>query len=239
MTYIIEYEVCALLFLVIVLIRFFSVRRFPSFQNKLFGVLLVCSAGDVLLDVVGSITIMRAATLPPYVNYLINTTFYALQFILLPLVLAYLVALAGLFYSWRRHILPLLMVPAAGCLLILASNIFTKWIFFVDTSSGTGIYTRGPLFNLLYYCSIYYLFLIFGAAIGFPPSSATQPIYYDFLALLCCGSYTLRAVSLAQIPADRCSPLRRDADHVFYAAKPEIMLDLNSGVFNYMAMMAF
>jgi len=239
MTYIIEYEVCALLFLVIVLIRFFSVRRFPSFQNKLFGVLLICSAGDVLLDIVGSITIMRAAELPPYVNYLINTTFYALQFILLPLVLAYLVALAGLFYSWRKRILPLLMVPAAGCLLVLASNIFTKWIFFVDISSGTGIYTRGPFFNLLYYCSIYYLILIFVAVMGFRPR--LQHNQFVTVFWLC---FALAATLYAQFiwPQYLLTGVTLSGAMLtmfFTLQNPEIMLDLNSGVFNYMAMMAF
>ncbi len=239
MTYIVEYEVCALLFLVIVAIRFFSVRRFPSFQNKLFGVLLICSTGDVLLDVVGSIAIMRAADLPPYVNYLINTPFYALQFMLLPLVFAYLVSLAGLYYSWRRRILPLLMLPVIICLLILASNIFTKWIFYVDMSTGVGVYTRGPLFNLLYYISLYYLVLIFGAILGF--RRRLQHNQFTTIFWLC---FTVAATLYAQFiwPQYLLTGVALSAAMLtmfFTLQNPEIMLDLNSSVFNYMAMMAF
>ncbi|HWP79276.1 MAG TPA: EAL domain-containing protein [Candidatus Acidoferrum sp.] len=239
MTYITQYEVCALLFLVIVLIRFFTVRRFPSFQNKLFGVLLICSAGDILLDVAGSYTIMYAAELPPYVNYLINTAFYALQFVLLPLFLAYLVALAGLYYTWRRNILPLLMAPVAACLLVLVSNPFTKWIFYIDLSSGVGVYTRGPLFNLLYFNALFYLPLIFGMIVAF--RRKLQHSQFVTMLWLCvalaatlCAQYVwpqylLTGVTLAGTMLTM----------FFTLQNPEIMLDLNSGVFNYTAMMTF
>ena len=52
-----QYEICALLFLVILTVRFFGVRQFPSRENRIFGIILNCAVADLVLDIIGAYTI--------------------------------------------------------------------------------------------------------------------------------------------------------------------------------------
>src|SRR5450756_2452385 len=79
MSFIAEYEICALVFLAVAMLRFFAKRHFPSMQNRIFGAILWCTVADLSLDIISAYTIEFALLIPFWINYVVNTVFYLLQ----------------------------------------------------------------------------------------------------------------------------------------------------------------
>lgn len=151
--YIVEYELCALIFLAIIIIRYFSRKHFPNMPNRMFGYILILSAIDIILDIVSSYIIEQALVMPPFLVQAVNICFYAIQTALPPVVLVYVFMRAGHFDKQRmRYILPML-APAALMILALLLNPLHGLFFYVDPVAG---YIHGSLFTSLYgLCALY------------------------------------------------------------------------------------
>ncbi len=236
--YQVQYEVCALVFLLVVAARFFSIRRFPNRTNRLFGVILICAIADLSLDIVGAYTIMDAASVAPWVNYAVNTAFYALQIVFPALMMTYVLFCAG--YNCRQEpCLQLLLLPAAVFLLLLLANFFDGCIFFVRTADGVNAYCRGSLFPLLYLGTAFYLVatvaLVFFCRARLAALQrrtilafilvvvAAVLIQYLFPELLLTGAAIAVAILMM----------------FFTLQNPDEMLDAVSGTFNYNALMTY
>ncbi len=233
MVYIYEYELCALVFLLIITVRFFAKRHFPDMENNLFGVIIICGILDIALDVVSAFTIKYASSLPIWLNMLVNTWFYALGIFLSALVMIYIFIIAKI---KNRAFVGLLIFPAVffGLILILIPK--TELFFFFDENF---VYTHGPLFPYLYgatllcfiacavfvsifrkrirrnqFNTIIIFVLIIGIAMG---------IQYFFPQYLLSGVAIALAISLMY----------------FTLQNPEEMLDSLTGAFNYGAMLVF
>ena len=76
MKYVIDYEVCALVFILIISIRFFMRRRFDSQQNSFFGFLLVCCTADILFDIASVFMISYPQKFSIEMNMTVNMLFY-------------------------------------------------------------------------------------------------------------------------------------------------------------------
>jgi EAL domain-containing protein (putative c-di-GMP-specific phosphodiesterase class I)/GGDEF domain-containing protein len=238
MQYHVEYEACSLLFLFVVAVRFFSMRRFPNDQNRLFGLTLWFAVADLSLDILGAYTIERAADVPVWVNYVINTAFYAFQ-ILFPAIMAlYVAVLAGRSLRTDRR-LWLMFLPAGVFLGMLLINPFTQSVFSLPLVNGTRAYVHGPLFLYLYVGTGIYV----GATLVLAVLWKKRMLYKQYAAVLAFVAIVVAAVIVQyRYPAWLLTgvALTLAIMMIFFTMQnPEDMLDLISGVFNYSAMMSF
>lgn len=152
MLYIVEYELCALLFLMLVKIQFFRKPRFPSQANRLFGFIMVCACVMVALDIVSAETIEASAKVPTWFNQVINLSCYGLQIVFPVLLPLYVLAMIGLLDLKKKKQL-LLLLPAGVLLTALLFNPFTGLFFFFDQAQ---VYHRGPWRIYLFIQGFYY-----------------------------------------------------------------------------------
>ena len=238
MRYHVEYELCSLLFLLVLTVRFFSVRRFPNTQNRLFGCALWFAMADLALDIAGAYTIQYAAIVPAWINYVLNTVFYALQIGFPGVMCIYVAVLADLRGKRYRPLL-LLIIPAAAFLTMLFINPFNGWIFSVQTVNGARTFVHGPLFYTLYYGTAVYVAagLVMAVVWRSKLESRQFHTFLVFVTIVVAAvvvqffnrAYLLTGVALA------LSIMMM----FFTMQNPEDMLDLISGTFNYGAMTAF
>ncbi len=234
MQYIIEYELCALLFLGVIGIQFFSKPRFPNKQNKLFGVILLCAAADLGLDVISAKTIEHAQSVPLWLNIAISEGYYFLQILLPALLMVYVITLAGC-RSVKRPFY-LLCLPAVVSEIILFTNPFTKVFFYFDASLK---YARGPWEPFLCLEGLFYLIataillcrrqqnmkkkqhiLILHSFFAIELAMTIQQLYPR---LLITGLSSTVALTMM----------------FFTLQNPDSMLDIMSGAFNYSALLLF
>lgn len=158
MNYIIEYEICAIICVIIIFISFLRSHFFPSMQNKLFGALLVFTICDLTLDVITAITIEHVLSLPFWLNYLLNTLFYSMQMVFPIIALFYIISLSGKLWSMSlKKILISIFAGAVALIAIIFINPFTGIIFYIDPVQG---YLYGPFFKGLHVISTFYLLII-------------------------------------------------------------------------------
>lgn len=236
--YIVDFEVTALAVLLVITVRFYTLRRFPDILTRLFGFILWIAILDLSLDIVGAHTIEFAHNYPAWINQIINTAFYSVQTIFPVLLMTYVLWSANKQFS-RSRTLRLFLVPAILTLALILSNHFTHLVFYLDNSLGFLVYTRGPWFNTLYISTCFYFTVsvilllryrlemrkeIFWSIIGFIAFNAValilQILFPD--ALLTGVGITIAILML-----------------FFTIENPESMVDVMTGVFNYTALLTF
>ena len=238
MYYILDYEICALIFLLIISVRFFEVRLFPNRQNKLFGIILYCAMIDLTLDIVGSITIEYAYMVPAWVNYAINTVFYSMQFIFPAIMMIYVIIMAGQYFFQKKKLL-LLLLPAVFFELVLLTNLFTKLIFFVADVDGILVYTRGPWFNTLFLASAFYLVVTAWLTLKYRWQLKKKQFSTVFCFILIIAAAMLIQFFFPSYLLTGVAITIAILLMFFTLQNPEDMLDQVSGAFNYGAMMSF
>lgn len=238
MHYEVSYELCSLVFLVIITTRFFSVRRFPSTQNRLFGITLCVALANLIMDIVTAYTIEYTAVLPIWTNYVLCSVFYALQMVISALMVNYVLACAG--RSYRSYpALRLLLLPIAAFAAAIVVNLFTGILFYVPVVDGVPVYTRGPYFNWLFAGAGFYMAatVVLTAYFRSYLRAKQQQTIYAFIIILIAAivvqmafpSFLLTGVALT------IAILM----FFFTLQNPEDQLDLVTGVFNYSVMMDY
>ena len=234
----VDYELCSLMFLLLLTVKYFSMRRFPNKQNRMFGWALLCAIADLALDVVSAYTIMYAAVVPVWLNYLVNTGFYALQ-IAFPGVMCIYVAVLADLSGPRYRPLKLLIIPAAIYMVILLINPFTGWIFSISAVNGTRVFLYGALFYTLYYGTAVYV--VAGLAMALiwhrrlePKQLLTFLVFVLVVVAAVVVQYFHREYLLTGVALALSIMMM-----YFNMQNPQDMLDLISGTFNYGAMTAF
>ena len=238
MRYNVDFELCSLLFLLLLTARYFSMRRFPNKQNRLFGWALLCAIADILLDVVSAYTIMYAAVVPVWLNYLTNTLFYSLQ-VAFPGVMCLYVAVLADLNGPRYRLLYLLYLPAVFYMGTLLVNPFTGWIFSLQLVNGVYAYVYGDLFFTLYYGTAIYVVAGLVMALIWRKRLERR----QFATFLVFVSVVVAAVVIQYFHRDYLLTGVALALSImmmyFTMQNPQDMLDLISGTFNYAAMMSF
>lgn len=236
--YEVQYEVCALLFLLLITARFFSMRRFPNRPNHLFGVILVCAIADILLDILGSYTIMAVASVPPWVNYVINMVYYALQIIFPALLMTYVLYSVEKRYRTVRPLL-LLLLPVTAFLGMLLLNPITGGIFYIAPVDGVNCYFRGPFFITLYIGTAFYLAVTIFLLHYYRSMLELKIRRTIFRFILISAVAVVLQFYFPQLLLTGVALSIAILMMFFNIQNPDDMLDLISGVFNYDAMMAF
>lgn len=233
MLYIVEYELCALLFLMLVKIQFFRKPRFPSQANRLFGIIMVCACVMVSLDIVSAKTIEASTKVPLWFNQVINLTCYGLQIVFPVLLPLYVLAMIGLL-DLKKKKQQLLLAPAFFLLMALLFNPFTGLFFFFDQAQ---VYHRGPWRIILFIQGFYY----FAATLIILQNyrDKIQKRQYKTIwafVLLISASMLFQALHPRYLITGAAVCLSITMMH-FTLQNPGDMLEAMSGVFNYSALL--
>lgn len=149
-----SYETASLVFLAIIVWRFFSQRQFPLHSNKVFGVIILMAMGDIAADILSTVTMVPGT--PAGIPYLFNTLYYLLQ-IAFPAALAvYILELAGNSRTIPGRLNTICCIPAILAEFIIIIGLPMGKVF---TISEAMEYTRGPLAYLTYINFAFYMML--------------------------------------------------------------------------------
>jgi hypothetical protein len=157
--YVIEYEILALIALVIVSLKYFYTKFFPSRQNQVFGLIFLVTMITLLLDLITAYTISYVFEIPFWINQVLNTLFYGIQILNPPLFFLYTLLLAGSIRIENSKKIRLIFLPSLIVLFILFFiNPLTGFYFYVDPIKG---YTYGILYYSFHLISFIYLAITF------------------------------------------------------------------------------
>ncbi len=233
MLYMIEFELTALIFLLVIVFRFFSKPRFPDKITTVFSVILLCAVFDIVLDMFGSYIIEHAAQFPAALNEIVNVVFYSMQLIFPAAVLIYALLIINKPDLYKKKMLALFL-PAAVFELLLLCNPWLHLYFYLDEFM---VYTRGALHVCLYLSAGFYMLLtvIF---VHVYRRDIRKEEYHTFLSIILIiviavvfqyffSDYLLTGVAIS------LSIFMM----YFTMQNPEDMLDTMTGAFNYTALM--
>ena len=148
-------EVCALLFLVCLLIRSIADKKFVSKVNVIFGSAIVVGVLDILLDIISAVLIDHPDAVPERFSFFLNGTFYFFQLCFPCLLYSFILYIAAISVKTRRKCY-LFFIPSGIYFLILLTNPATKWVFDIDYTQEN-ILVHGPLFIALYVVTFFYI----------------------------------------------------------------------------------
>lgn len=234
--YILEYEISALVFYLVIMARFFAARRFPNQKNRLFSIIMWVVLVDIILDLVSSVIIDNVFMVPLTVTFVVNTTFYFLQILLPLLMTVYTLALAE--YLTREKLKRLLPLFLPGLLLLAAMlcNPLNHWFFYVDPERG---YVHGTLFICTYIICLFYMCVAFLAA----HRNRAVLLRHERMTIYRFLFISLAAMAIQYI----CPPLLISGVAIalsvilmyFTLQNPDSMVDATTGAFTYEAMLSF
>jgi len=154
MYYVIEYELVAFIALVIVSLKYFFSKYFPSQQNRIFGYLLLITLLTLLFDLITAFTLSFYEIFPIWMNQILNILYFSFQTINPPVFLIYVLSLLGQLSSLKSNRIKVIFIPALINLVLLILNPLTNHFFKIDQVTG---YSYGYLFYVLHIVAIIYL----------------------------------------------------------------------------------
>ncbi len=152
----IDYDVAAIILLLIIAIFYFYKSNLLNLNSKIFGVFLIVAILDVLLDIISVYTISYASSIPLWINLVVNILYFLLQFSLIFMFMIYCMALVGFFNRDNSKKILALSAPALLPLDLVFSSPFNNSIFYFDEQMN---YQHGPLYNALYLFIAYFIFV--------------------------------------------------------------------------------
>ena len=150
MHYIVDYEICSLVILIAVGIRFFTLKRFPDFTCRLFGFMIVCGVVDIILDVLACFAIDGIDRIPVWLCTGLNLAFYVVQSAMPMLMMSFIATLCRTFTRERIRRYWYLFAPYVGILLLIATNPIHH-LFFRVAQVGTKLVCSGGIGTYLIY----------------------------------------------------------------------------------------
>ncbi len=237
MQYIVEYEICALVFLLAAVVRFYAKRQFPSTQNRIFSCLLLCAVASLSLDIATAYTIEYALRVPIWINIVLNTAFYLVQLALPVLILFYVLAMEGSFRRQHRIRLAAMALPAGVmALLLIVVNPAVGVFFRLDPETG---FLHGEWFYALHFVALGYIAVTIAQATRH--HARLQRIQYRILCSFLLLMVTTMSVQVAFPRLLLTGVALSLGIVVMYSTlqNPQDMLDTLTPAFNYKAMLLF
>lgn len=151
MTYIIHYDISALILFAFSAIFFCLKKRIPCKKNKVFGALLSVSALSAVFDLLAVISDIEWGWVEKsflHIAYYVTHNLIPFTFLL------YILYLTDSISSVSKKFKAAMCIPAAVNLALIVTSPITKLIIYVDRE---GKYIRGPLQPVCYAVAIYYM----------------------------------------------------------------------------------
>ena len=185
-----EYPLCALLFMVIILIRFFSRRQLPLIRNRIFAITAVVACFNALFDILSSFVIERTYAFAPAAAHAICMIFYTLQLYFPTMMILYVLSLTRNLKVRNMKKVMLAELPCILGLLTVLTNPFTHVIFYVEN----GVFYRGELFPIMYAICVYSsLFCVIYAMIARKQLQDKYFLTISAFAILMCGAMAIQS----------------------------------------------
>jgi EAL domain-containing protein (putative c-di-GMP-specific phosphodiesterase class I)/GGDEF domain-containing protein len=237
MYYVIEYELLALIILVIVSLKYFYSKFFPSHQNQVFGLIILVTIITLFLDLVTAYTISNVFTLPFWINQVLNTLYYGIQILNPPLFLLYTLLLAGSIRLDNSTKLRLIFIPSLIILFIL---------FFINPLTGIYFYIdpiHGYMYGILYYSFHLFAFIYLAVTFYFAVRNRRRlsAIQYKTITLFILAIIITIFVQM-HFPRYLISGVVLSFAVIimyFTLQNPQQMKDILTGYFNYNAMLEY
>lgn len=152
MTYHVDYEICTIIFLIMLLIVSYIRKRLDDFQSRMYQTFLIVCFANTCLDVVTCYTDSYYTAVPVWLNYFLNAVFLMLQCIIPIMITFYLNIKVQQYREFFRWELYIVAFPAIIAAIVALSSPFTHLFFYFD---ATG-YHHGILHSWLYINAAYY-----------------------------------------------------------------------------------
>ena len=156
MQYNVDFEVCALVFLVILYINFRLVRRVSSAQSRVYHILLLAAIVDIVSDIIGSIMINHYQVVSSFVSTIVMTIFMFMQAVIPYIIMNYIVIMGNTEYNKKkRNFYFISAIPATMMVIITIMNLFGPLTFYIDRNG----YHHAFFHDFYYYSAGFYLVL--------------------------------------------------------------------------------
>lgn len=149
----IDFEICSLFFLIILMFVYNSKRKYFGISDRVYGFYLLFAFLDISLDIISVYTITNAPSIPLFINYIINSAYLVMQSFITAILFFYI---ASLVKNIKRKFLILFSIPAGISALLALSSPLTHLYFYFDAGAR---YTHGPLQIFLYANGVFYTVL--------------------------------------------------------------------------------
>ncbi len=153
-----KFEMIALVFLLGIAFHFLTTQKFPSKINKYFSCFLILGILHNALDILGAYTIAHAATIPMWINEVVNLLFFNTLLLLPAAFFAYVLVRVESSLLKEKEILIALFVPYVVFQFLLLLNPLNHTFFYF--ANGT-LYQHGPFYTLLIFsAALYFTFAL-------------------------------------------------------------------------------
>lgn len=172
----IDFEVCSLFFLVIIILFYNSKRKYLGMSDRVYGFYLLFAFLDISLDIISVYTIANSLVIPLVINYIVNAAYLAMQSFITAILFFYI---ASLVKDIPPRSLALFSVPAFISALLALSSPFTHLYFYFDAGRN---YLHGPAQFYLYFNGVFYTILCLIISLHFRKKLG-RTLYYTALGI--------------------------------------------------------
>ncbi len=236
MKFIYDYELCALGFLLVIMVFYFIRRRLGSMTNRMYSLFLIAAFFNIILDIMATVLLNKGSDVPTWLNYLVNSLFYTFQMFVVYFGYLYTRAVTNKLNIISRRLILLTSLPCVIHIVISLTDVFTDFLFIIDENNR---FSYGP-FHILHYIFCFFYLIMTVANTYIYRKSLTS---IQVLALGILGSTSLVfAVIQALFPAYLIAGVANviAAFFMFLALQnPVDNIDLLTGCFNEVAFNQF
>lgn len=186
MSYNVDFDICALIILIITFVYYLCKKNVSILQNNIFILFVLNSIVTVILDIATTYIITYHSYFSPIMSKTFNELYFLFQNTLPFLFAIYCIALTKSTLKLRRFFCFILYTPITLSYLILFTNPIHENVFKIDS---LGNYSHGKLFLLLFFIALYYFALgsiYFSMHRSFVPRSTSITVYCFVIVILSC-----------------------------------------------------
>ncbi|MCQ2523621.1 MAG: ATP-binding protein [Lachnospiraceae bacterium] len=155
MTYNYCFDFSSLVFLSMLLFFYYSTPKYSSFQNRLFGYIIITNFVCVIADIISGLVLFNYLPNEIILNRLVLMIYFSTQHMLAPMYLMYVMVISypdNLKATWKKY--RFLIIPAAVDQTIIITSVFTNIAFRYDEAG----YYRTNFYILSLVLAGFYLF---------------------------------------------------------------------------------
>lgn len=149
MYYHVEYEICSIVFILLLVVVSATRKRLGDYQSKAFRKYMMAALFNCVLDVATCYMIHYHERIPYEINYIANAVYLASRFLLPTMLVQYVLVQVE---DKRKEMTGLMYLPAVAGVVMVFSSYWTKWIFYFDENG----YHQGRFHWFLWLSTVLY-----------------------------------------------------------------------------------
>lgn len=158
--YNINFELCSLIFLILIICHFFTKRNYINLQGKIYSFYLVFIFLCIVVNLISIYFIEHANDYPIIINYIMNEIYSCLIFVMPLIFLYYILSFTPLM---KKSVLVLLATPVVFGVLMMLLNPYTNFFFYFNEQMqfvrGVGnifVYINYFIYSLIIFIIVVY-----------------------------------------------------------------------------------